>query len=98
QKQINGYADERLTHSDVARAVAEGQADVGLGLETAASAYGLDFVYLNEEQYDLVMLAEAASRPELQALTGWLQSDAGKQFIDQHPGYDSRSTGHVRQV
>jgi putative molybdopterin biosynthesis protein len=98
QKQIDGYGDERLTHSDVARAVAEGQADVGLGLESAAAAYGLDFVYLNQEQYDLVMLAETTARPEVQALIDWLQSDTGKKFIDQHPGYDSRMTGRVRQL
>ena len=37
-KKIDGYEDERMTHSDVARTVAEGSADVGLGLETAGQA------------------------------------------------------------
>jgi putative molybdopterin biosynthesis protein len=97
-RQIDGYEDERLTHSDVARAVAEGQADVGLGLETAAAAYGLDFFYLNEEQYDLVMLQETARRPEVQDLIRWLQSDEGKQFIDRHPGYGSQSAGQVKTI
>jgi putative molybdopterin biosynthesis protein len=92
-KQINGYSDERLTHSDIARAVAEGQADAGLGLETAAVAYGLDFIYLNEEQYDLVFMEEVAQRADVQSFIAWLQSGEAKQFIDQHPGYDSRFTG-----
>jgi putative molybdopterin biosynthesis protein len=97
-QQINGYTDERLTHSDVARAVAEGQADVGLGLETAADAYGLDFIYLNEEQYDLVFLNEVAQRLDVQAFIAWLQSDTAKQFIGQHPGYDSQYSGQIKKA
>jgi putative molybdopterin biosynthesis protein len=93
--QIHGYSDERLTHSDIARTVAEGQADAGLGLETAAVAYGLDFIYLNEEQYDLVLLEEVTQRLDVQSLIAWLQSVEAKQFIDQHPGYDSRFTGQT---
>ena len=60
---IKGYDDERLTHSAVARAVAEGSADVGLGLETASHAFGLDFVFLNRERYDLIMRQEMANHP-----------------------------------
>ena len=33
RKQINGYELEKLTHSEVARAIAGGQADAGIGLE-----------------------------------------------------------------
>ena len=95
---INGYSDERMTHSDVARAVAEGVADVGLGLEAAARAYGLDFHFLIRERYDLVMLAETAQRPPVRALIAWLESPAGKKFVDQHRGYESQETGQTWQV
>jgi putative molybdopterin biosynthesis protein len=92
---IHGYRDERLTHSDVARVVAEGGADVGLGLETAARAYGLDFLFLNRERYDLVMLAETIENPPVRKLIDWLSSEQGRQFVDQHRGYDSQSSGQV---
>lgn len=95
---ITGYGDERLTHSDVARAVAEGGADVGLGLETPARAYGLEFIYLNRERYDLVMMAETAGRPAVRQLIEWLGSDRGKEFVDQHPGYDSQETGRIQPL
>lgn len=94
-KQIPGFADERRTHSDVARAIAEGSANVGLGLENAAQAFGLDFIFLNRERYDLVMLTETAAWPPVQKLLDWLATPAGKQFIDQHPGYESESTGQA---
>jgi putative molybdopterin biosynthesis protein len=92
-KHIVGYQNELLTHSDVARAVAEGIADVGLGLESAAQAYGLDFVFLNKERYDLVMRAETTNLPVIQNLIAWLGSIEGKQFVDRHQGYDSDESG-----
>ena len=94
-KEIEGYADERVTHSDIARCVAEGSADVGLGLETAAQAYGLDFLYLNRERYDLVMLTETAKQPAIHRLTAWLGSGEGKQFVARYQGYDNEDTGKV---
>jgi len=97
-KQIEGYADERTTHSDVARAVADGSADVGLGLETAGLAYGLDFVFLNRERYDLIMRTETAGQPVFQKLIAWLASEAGKQFVARHKGYESQDTGSVQVV
>jgi molybdate-binding protein/DNA-binding transcriptional regulator YhcF (GntR family) len=96
-KIIDGYADERLTHSDVARAVAEGIADVGLGLESAAQAYSLDFIFLNKERYDLVMTSETASQPVIQKLITWLASPEGKHFVNRHRGYDSQASGEVQQ-
>lgn len=94
-RQVAGYDDERLTHSDVARVVAEGGADAGLGLETAARAYGLEFHFLVRERYDLVMLAETAGRPSVRALVDWLSSIEGKQFIERHRGYESQSSGQL---
>ena len=41
---VAGYEDEVMTHDAAARAVAEGAADVALGILPAATAYGLDFV------------------------------------------------------
>lgn len=92
---IHGYALECSNHSDVARAVAEGNVDVGLGLESAALAYGLDFVFLNRERYDLVMLAETAQHQPVQDLLAWLASPEGKQFVNRHPGYESEATGQA---
>jgi len=93
---IQGYDDERLTHSDVARTVAEGEAHVGLGLETAGRAFGLDFVFLNRERYDLVMTSETARRPEMQMLLDWLASDTGRQFVAGYPGYEAQDTGCIQ--
>ena len=95
---IHGYQDERLTHSDLARSIAEGNADVGLGLELAALAYGLDYVHLTRERYDLVMTADTANLPAVQALIQWLGSADGRGFIGRYQGYDVQETGKVQKV
>ncbi len=94
--QMRGYDDERLTHSDVARAVAEGEADVGVGLQAAAAAYGLDFSPLARERYDLVLLESVAGLPPLTALLDWLASPEAKSFVAEFPGYDAEQTGFVQ--
>lgn len=97
-QKITGYADERLTHSDVARAVAAGSADVGLGLEAAGQAFGLDFVFLHRERYDLVIPTAALSEnTHFQQLLNWLASDAGKQLVAGIPGYEHSETGCIQQ-
>jgi putative molybdopterin biosynthesis protein len=56
---MRGYAHENLTHSEVALAVAEGRADVGLGLETAELLFGLDYIHLAQERSTLLTLLDA---------------------------------------
>ena len=66
---INGYAREETTHTAVAAIVASGGADCGLGIYSAAKAFGLDFTPVASEQYDL-----AASER-------FLESELGQGFL-----------------
>jgi molybdate-binding protein/DNA-binding transcriptional regulator YhcF (GntR family) len=90
---IDGYEDEKTTHSEVARCVAEGQADAGLGLESAALAFKLDFHFLVTESYDLVTFAERAQREPLRSLLEWLPGEVAHQGLSVLKGYDFRKTG-----
>lgn len=96
--QINGYEDEKTTHSEVARTIAEGKADAGLGLESAALAFQLGFVFLVQECYDLAAHTQAANQDPLLALFNWLKSSAGRQAIGQMQGYDGANTGMQIEV
>ena len=95
---VAGYADERASHGDVARVVAEGLADAGLAIEAAARECGLDFVPLTSERYDLVVPAEAWDVEPLPALRRWLGSDTARALIAVLGGYDVAETGSVRWV
>jgi putative molybdopterin biosynthesis protein len=96
--QIQGYSDERSTHSDVANAIAEGQAEVGLGLEGAARPYGLGFIPLVQEQYDLVIPAQLFDLPPLQALMNWINSSESREKISSLAGYSTTSTGTLTWI
>jgi molybdate-binding protein/DNA-binding transcriptional regulator YhcF (GntR family) len=94
-EKIQGYDLEKMTHSAVAQAVAEGEAEAGIGLEAAALSYGLDFSFLTHDRYDLVIPAAGMGHPAVQAILDWLQSADTKQVIEKLGGYDSRETGRV---
>jgi molybdate-binding protein/DNA-binding transcriptional regulator YhcF (GntR family) len=95
---ISGYTKEVRTHSDIARTIAEGNADVGLGVEAAALAYGLDFLPLTTERYDLVIPTQSWDRPPVKALVNWLTTDEARFGIEALGGYDVAETGRVEWV
>ena len=72
---IDGYRREEHTHLAVAAAVAAGRADCGLGVLAAARAFGLDFVPVAREPYDLVLLADSIEDELLAPLWSLLSSD-----------------------
>ena len=71
QAAIDGYEREEPTHLAVAAAISAGRADAGLGVMAAALAFGLDFVPVAREPFDLVMApGEPAVAPLLELLRG----------------------------
>jgi molybdate-binding protein/DNA-binding transcriptional regulator YhcF (GntR family) len=93
---ISGYDNEALTHSEVAAAITAGQADVGLAVESIAKSYGLAFIPLTTEQYDLVIPAPLWRTAPVQALADWLAAPAARQEIAALGGYDVSKTGRVQ--
>lgn len=96
--QINGYQDAKMTHSEVADAIAKGKADVGLGLEASARSYSLDFVLLTRERYDLVIPQNTFESEPIQALLNWLNGAKVKEGIQDLGGYDTSKTGQIEWV
>jgi putative molybdopterin biosynthesis protein len=92
---IAGYEREEFTHLAVAAAVAGGRADVGLGVLSAARALGMDFVALQNEQYDLVIPREFYDSELLQPLLALIRSQAFQQQVEALGGYDVSTMGEV---
>ena len=88
---IQGYEQEEPSHAAVAACIAAGQADAGLGIESAAQAQSLDFVPLAQEDYWLVCLKSAVDTPPVQQLLHMLQSNTWTAQLNALPGY---KTGH----
>jgi putative molybdopterin biosynthesis protein len=90
---IQGYAREEHTHLAVAAAVAAGRADCGLGVLAAARAFGLDFVAVTREPYDLVVDAAALEDPVLEPLWDLLGNAGFREHVEALGGYSTSEMG-----
>jgi putative molybdopterin biosynthesis protein len=92
---VDGYPREEPTHLAVAvaAAVAAGRADAGLGIMAAARAFGLDFVPVTREPYDLVVAAGAMDSPLLAPLWSLLRSDRFQAAVTELGGYSTKEMG-----
>jgi putative molybdopterin biosynthesis protein len=91
---VHGYAREEPTHLAVAAAVAAGRADCGMGILAAARAFGLDFVPVAQEPYDLVIDAASLEDPLLAPLWRLLESPEFHASVEKLGGYSTRESGH----
>jgi molybdate-binding protein/transcriptional regulator with XRE-family HTH domain len=90
---LPGYGTQAAGHLQVASAVAAGLAEAGVASEPAARAYGLSFVPLAEERFNLVIPAEHAASREVQALLKVLSSPWLLAQLASLPGYDAATCG-----
>jgi molybdate-binding protein/predicted nucleic acid-binding protein len=94
---IDGYARQEASHTAVAAAVADGEADCGVGIQAAAQGHGLDFVPLYEERYDLVIPADHYASELLAPLVDLLHHPAPT-FLRRVAALGGYSTARMGQV
>ncbi len=91
--ELPGYDSRAAGHLQVAAAIVGGLADVGVSSEPAALAYGLDFIPLAAERFDLVLPAKHAASREVQGLLRVLTSPWLLAQLASLPGYDAGRCG-----
>ncbi|QKG85431.1 molybdopterin biosynthesis protein [Kroppenstedtia pulmonis] len=84
---VKGYHWTESSHLRGASAVAEGTADVALGLKAAASLFGLAFMPLFDEIYCLYMPFSFADSEPGKHLLEAIRSDSFRAEVDRCPGY-----------
>jgi len=94
-RDIDGYAREESTHLSVACAVAAEDADVGLGILSAAQNFGLSFVPVCLEQFALVMRRASLMDPRIVALLETIRSREFAARVDELGGYETKMSGEV---
>lgn len=92
---IYGYDREELTHTSVAAQIVSGSADAGMGIYSAANLYGLDFIPICIEEYDLLIPDHAWATPQIQQMIATMKSDAFKEKILSLGGYTVDGCGEV---
>jgi putative molybdopterin biosynthesis protein len=90
---LPGYDSQAAGHLQVAAAVAGRIADAGVSSEPAALAYGLDFLPLATERFDLVLPSSLVASREVQGLLKVLTSPWLLAQLASLPSYDPSSCG-----
>lgn len=92
-QQIDGYDWTLNTHVQAAKAVQHGTADASVGLEAAARQFGLGFVPLFEERYDLVIPDEWFNDKRLVPVFDQLQDGSFRRAVEVLGGYRTNQMG-----
>ena len=96
REKINGYNIEKQSHAAVARSIARGEGDVGIGNEKVASQISeIDFIPLQEERYDLVIRESDLKYPIYKLILNVVESEDFKKEIESLGGYDLKDIGKM---
>jgi molybdate-binding protein len=96
---VKGFDHEASSHLEVASRVKAGLADVGIGVRAAASIFGLDFVPLQRERYDLVIpKIYYESLSGLRVLLDLIVTKPFRDEIEALGGYDTRESGKIVEI
>ena len=95
RSRIEGYESEEVTHAAVAAMVAGLQADVGFGVQPAASHYNLGFVPVCAERYYLACRADAVGSAAIQSLLAQLRGPQMAAMVASLPGYEASGAGEI---
>lgn len=92
-EKVQGYDRVAQGHLAAAYFVLSGDTDACLATRSAAQTFGLDFVPLHSERYDLVMRKRTAELPAVKAFLDVLQRAALRRKLEVLAGYDTSNTG-----
>ena len=93
---IQGYEHEEFTHTEVASQIAQGLADAGMGIHSAAKMYDLDFIPIWTEQYDLLISDDSWETPMIQEFISVIKSEAFLEELCKLGGYTFNQPGEIR--
>ncbi len=95
---IAGYECVEFSHLAVAQLVASASADAGLAIRAAARAFGLGFVHVAWEPYELALPATSLEEPRIARLVAALRDPAFRAEVEALGGYDCTHAGEIRTV
>jgi len=90
---VQGYDRIAFGHLAAAYCVLSRDADACLATRSAAHTFGLDFIPLRSERYDLVMRRRTADLPAVKAFLDVLQRATLRRKLEVLAGYDTSETG-----
>lgn len=96
--EIEGYFLELYTHMAVCGFIAGGYADCGMGIKSAADSFGLDFIPLIEEEYELAAYQDFFEDTRSMVLLDIIRAKDFRSRLEGLGGYNTEKTGQIRGV
>jgi putative molybdopterin biosynthesis protein len=91
---VHGYSHEVPSHLEVARLIRDGLADAGIGVEPVARHFGLEFIPLRDEHYDLILRKDVlAGHPMIHRLFDAMASLPFRRELQALGGYNLAEIG-----
>jgi putative molybdopterin biosynthesis protein len=95
EDRVSGYEILAPSHFAAAYAVASKNADCCIASQSAARYFGLDFIPIAAERFDLTFSQEACELPAAQAALNALNGSLLRRKLESVAGYDSSHSGEV---
>ena len=92
-KRVAGYRNLAPGHLPAAWQILSGAADCCIATRAAARVFGLDFIPLLSERYDLAIRRQHLDLPAIQALLDTLNRSSFRRELESIGGYDARAAG-----
>lgn len=93
--EIKGYERECYTHLEVGLAILSKEADVGVATIAVSQLFGLPFVPITQERFDMIMDQSTYFAAGVQALIETLKSKAFRSRVAKIGNYDFKDSGKI---
>ena len=95
-QEVNGYQQVVNSHLEAAAAVNRGEADVTVGSEKhSLSVPGIDFIFIQEESYDMVIRKEDFTKEPYQKMIEIIRSPEYQKEVAGLGGYNVENMGKI---
>jgi putative molybdopterin biosynthesis protein len=93
--QIRGYSDESYTHLEVGQSIFSKEANVGIATVAVANLFGLAFIPIREERFDMIMDQSTFFEAGIQALIEVLRSTDFQKRVAKLGNYNFKDSGRI---
>ena len=92
---IKGYENDVFTHVEVGLAILSGEANVGIGSVAIARLFGLPFIPILRESFDMVLTQDTYFQKGVQAFIDALNTKEFRKKVEPLGNYDFSQSGKI---
>jgi excisionase family DNA binding protein len=92
---INGYEKEVYTHFEVGLSILSKEADVGIGTIAISKLFGLGFIPITHESFDMILDQSTFFEKGVQAFIEILNSQEFRNRVERLGDYDFKNSGKI---